>query len=170
MTAMVQGLLTYSGVVNSEQILFSAVSLGDVLERAVKNLDAAIRDSGACIAHDPLPLVSGEQEHLVSLFQNLIGNAIKYRREESLKIEVTVKQNGGDWIVSVCDNGMGIAPEYQQQIFGIFKRLHGSKIAGTGIGLAISRRIVELHGGNIWVESEVGAGSKFSFTIPRRGT
>ena len=166
MNAMVQGLLTYSGVVNSERIVFSPVRLDEVLDAALKNLDAAIVDSGALITRDPLPVVMGEREQLVSLFQNLIGNAIKYRSEVPPEIRIAAKQNGRDWIFSVRDNGIGIAPHHQQQIFAIFKRLHGTKIAGTGIGLALSRRIVELHGGDIWVDSEIGNGSTFNFIIP----
>jgi light-regulated signal transduction histidine kinase (bacteriophytochrome) len=103
----------------------------------------------------------------VSLFQNLIGNGIKYRRDVAPEIKVGVNENGRYWIFSVSDNGVGIGAEYYRQIFGIFKRLHGSEIAGTGIGLAISRRIVELHGGSIWVESQVGTGSTFYFTLPK---
>jgi signal transduction histidine kinase len=161
MNAMVQALLTYSGVLTSERIMFSTIKLDEALHRAIKNLESAIRDSRASINFDPLPVVVGEREHLVSLFQNLIGNAIKYRSGVSPEIRIAVNQKGRDWVFSVRDNGIGIAPEYREQIFGIFKRLHGNNVSGTGIGLAISRRIVELHGGSIWVKSEVGKGSTF---------
>jgi light-regulated signal transduction histidine kinase (bacteriophytochrome) len=169
MNAMVQALLTYSGVLKSEQLSFSEVRLDEVIERAIKNLESAIREGHARIIAASLPVVLGEREHLVSLFQNLIGNGIKYRGDAPPEIRIAVAPDGGNWILSVSDNGIGIAPEYHDQIFGIFKRLHRAEIAGTGIGLAISRRIVEMHGGKLWLESEAGKGATFFFTIPRRG-
>jgi len=167
MNAMIQGLLNYSGVLSSEPTSFSKVRLDEVLQRAIKNLEFAITDAHARVTQESLPVVPGEPEQLVSLFQNLIGNGIKYHGDAPPEIRIAAHENGRDWIFSVRDNGIGIDPQHHERIFGIFKRLHGSEIPGTGIGLAISRRIVELHGGRIWVDSEVGKGSTFSFTIPK---
>ena len=105
--------------------------------------------------------------HLAQLFQNLISNALKYRSNQPPRIAVSALEQEQNWLFTVEDNGIGIQPEYQAQIFGIFKRLHGSEYPGTGIGLAICKKIVDRHGGSIWVESEPGKGSRFSFTLPR---
>lgn len=166
MTSLVRGLLAYSGLWNREH-MFSTARLDEVVLLATQNLESAIRDSSATILQEPLPVIFGQREQLVSLFQNLISNGIKYRSAILPEIKISVRQRNHDWVFSVGDNGIGIDPQYQSEIFGIFKRLHGSRIPGTGIGLAISRRIVELHGGQIWVNSELGKGSTFSFTIPR---
>jgi len=105
--------------------------------------------------------------HLVQLFQNLISNAIKYRKPEPLQIHISAVPHAGGWLFRVQDNGMGIDPQYQQQVFGIFKRLHGQEeYPGTGMGLAICRRILDQHGGRIWVESKAGEGATFLFTVP----
>jgi light-regulated signal transduction histidine kinase (bacteriophytochrome) len=139
--------------------------LNNVAARAIKNLDAAIRGSGAAVTVDTLPAVLGNESHLVELFQNLIGNAIKYRSESPLEIRVSAEQLGSEWVVKIKDNGIGIGPQYRDHVFGLFKRLHGAEISGTGIGLAICKKIVERMGGKIWVESEPDQGSTFSFTI-----
>jgi light-regulated signal transduction histidine kinase (bacteriophytochrome) len=170
MKAMLQGLLTYSGVLSSEQTSFSEVSLDEVLQRATKNLEFVITETHARVNQEPLPVVLGEQELLVSLFQNLIGNGIKYRSDSAPEIRIAAKENSHDWIVSVHDNGIGIDPRHHERIFRIFQRLHGSEVAGTGIGLAICRRIVQQHGGKIWVDSDLGNGSTFFFTLPIRNT
>ena len=106
---------------------------------------------------------------MTQLFQNLIGNAIKYHGSDSPLIRITAHQHGAEWDVSVCDNGIGIPAEYKEYVFGVFKRLHGGAQTGTGVGLAICKSIVERHGGRIWVESEPGRGSTFKFSIPIRG-
>lgn len=134
---------------------------------ALANLTAAINRASASITYDPLPAVCVREVHLQQIFQNLIGNAIKYRREEPLRIHVSAERKDGHWLFSVKDNGIGIGPEYTAQIFGLFKRLHtNKKYPGTGIGLAICQRIAERYGGRIWVESELGKGSVFFFTVP----
>ncbi len=170
MDALVKGLLTYlqSGTIDDA---FEKVNTADALENALGDLVALTRETQAVVTHDDLPLLcmrSGQLEHL---FQNLISNAIKYRCDgKAPRIHITAERDGGDWRFAVKDNGIGIAPQYQARIFGIFKRLHGdSKYAGTGIGLAICQRIIERHGGKIWAESAgEGQGSTFWFTLPAR--
>ena len=145
------------------------VQMEDILPGAIENLQRAIQDSGAVVTHDPLPAVLGNELQIVQLMQNLIGNALKYRRQEAPVVHISVKRQGEYWAFSVADNGQGISPEYHLQVFQIFKRLHGQNYPGAGIGLATCKKIVELHGGCIWVESEAGKGSTFFFTLPAAG-
>jgi signal transduction histidine kinase len=166
MNATIEGLQKYTRLGGSDVIHFEPVSMNDVLNRAQENLGAAIADSGAQVSCERLPVVTGDWEQLVRLLQNLIGNAIKYRSQAAPLISVAAHRNDQNWIFSVSDNGIGIDPKYREQIFELFERLHGSHTSGVGIGLAISKRIVELHRGRIWVESQQGAGSTFKFTIP----
>jgi len=140
---------------------------GSVLAKALANLEIAIRESGASITSSPLPVVRLPEFLLEQLFQNLVGNAITYRAAEPPRIAVDARLHDGGWLFSVADNGIGIEPRFQQQIFKMFARLHPvSEYPGTGMGLAICQRIVERAGGRIWVESECGKGSTFYFTIP----
>jgi light-regulated signal transduction histidine kinase (bacteriophytochrome) len=118
------------------------------------------------VTYDPLPPVPVEFNELVQLFQNLLGNGLKYRRDEIPQIHISAEQRNDEWIFSVRDNGLGIDPNYYDQIFGIFRRLHGPEYSGNGIGLAICKKIVERHRGRIWVESDPGKGSRFYFTLP----
>ena len=127
-------------------------------------LEQAIHESGASITLGPLPRVLGNESQLTGLMQNLLSNAIKYRGAEPVRIEVTAEPMANEWVVKVRDNGIGIAPAYHEQIFGLFKRLHQRSVPGTGIGLAICKKIVDGMGGRIWVESEPGKGSTFCFT------
>ncbi len=166
MNAIIEGLLRYTRLSGSDVTCFEPVSMNDVLSRAQKNLGAAIADSKAQVFYDGLPIVTGDREQLVRLLQNLIGNAIKYRSQAAPLISVAARRNDQDWIFSVSDNGIGIDPKYGERVFGLFERLHGSHTSGVGIGLAISKQIVELHRGRIWVESQPGIGSTFKFTIP----
>lgn len=137
------------------------------LDAALENLAGAIRESGACITVGEMPMVRMRRSHLEQVFQNLVGNALKYRREGSLDVRVAAQKEDNHWLFCVEDNGIGIAAEYREAIFGIFKRLHtNQEYSGTGMGLAISQRIVERYNGRIWVESEPGRGSKFFFTVP----
>jgi PAS domain S-box-containing protein len=143
------------------------VDAGEALRRALVNLTAAIEGSGASIAHGVLPCVRMHEFQLEQLFQNLIGNAIRYRSEESPQITISAERSGREWRFSVRDNGIGIDPQYKDHIFGMFKRLHSeANYPGTGMGLAICKRIVERAGGRIWVESQLGRGSTFLFTVP----
>jgi PAS domain S-box-containing protein len=140
------------------------VDLRRAVEQATNYLERAIHESGASITVGPLPCVLGNESQLTGLMQNLLGNAIKYRGPEAVRIEVTAERMGAGWVVKVRDNGIGIAPAYRDQIFGLFKRLHQRSVPGTGIGLAICKKIVDGMGGRIWVESEPGKGSTFCFT------
>ena len=140
----------------------------------LEHLQAAIEESGAIITYDTLPIVTAEETQVIQLFQNLIGNAIKFCDNKRPEIHIGVDRKDSQWVFSVRDNGIGFAQEYADQIFLPFKRLHSRDMytgsgSGTGIGLAICKRIVERHGGNIWAKSEAGSGAIFYFTIPDRG-
>jgi light-regulated signal transduction histidine kinase (bacteriophytochrome) len=169
MANLLTALLTYSRVANAApQIAPETDSLAAV-NAALLNLSSVIDDTQASIEVGVLPAVQVPEIHLVQLFQNLIGNGLKYRKEQNGEcpvIRIAAKRDaGGAWLFSVSDNGIGIETEYLTQIFGIFKRLHGSAFEGTGIGLALCQKIVERAGGRIWVESEPGRGSTFFFTL-----
>lgn len=166
MQQLVNDLLAYSRVGRNE-LAFAPVDGEKVLEVALNNLRAAIAESSAEITHDPMPRVIGDAGQLTQLLQNLIGNAIKYRGESTPRVHIDVARKDVDWVISVRDNGIGIDPMYAERIFLIFQRLHGrTEYSGTGIGLAICKKIVERHGGRIWVESAPGEGATFIFTIP----
>jgi PAS domain S-box-containing protein len=170
MHGLINDLLKYSRV-GTRGKPFEPADCNVVLEQALMNLQMVIQEADAEITHDDLPAVMGDEVQLMQLFQNLMGNGIKFRKEDTRpKIHVGVERQGGGWVFSVRDNGIGIAPEHFERIFMIFQRLHGrSKYEGTGIGLAVCKKIVERHGGRIWVESEPGMGSTFYFTIPDGG-
>ncbi len=141
-----------------------------VLRQVLDNLKIAIIESRTRVTHDPLPTVMGDEIQLIQLLQNLIGNAIKFRCEESPQVHISTEQTQNEWVFSIRDNGIGMEAEYFDRIFTIFQRLHSkSEYPGTGIGLAVCKKIVERHGGRIWVESTPGVGSAFYFTIPARG-
>lgn len=144
------------------------VDCGAVFRTALSNLEGAIVEAGACVECDPLPTIDSIEILLVQLFQNLIGNAIKYRSHQPPLIQISAAVRDGLWVFSVKDNGIGIEPQYLEYIFGVFKRLHGKKYSGTGIGLAICKAAVDRLGGRIWAESEVGAGSIFHFELPEK--
>ncbi|MGI8550523.1 MAG: sensor histidine kinase, partial [Dehalococcoidia bacterium] len=166
MQDLIQDLLSYSRVSTQGKELVLIESEA-ALANAITNLRTAIEESDAILTHDPLPLVAADPAQLTQLFQNLVGNAIKFRGEAPVHIHVSALQGSGDWRFSVRDNGIGLDPQFAERIFVIFQRLHGrAAYPGTGIGLAICKRIVERHGGKIWVESQPGAGATFSFTIP----
>ncbi len=134
---------------------------------ALVSLKTEVENAGATVTYDPLPTVMARPLEMVQLFQNLVGNAIKYRDKESPMVHVASERIGNEWQLSVSDNGIGIDPQYFNQIFLPFKRLHTHEAyPGTGIGLAICKKIVEGYGGRIWVASELGNGSRFVFTIP----
>jgi PAS domain S-box-containing protein len=169
MKRLINDLLAYSRV-GTKGGEFEETDVSLVFEGAMRNLTAAIEESGAVISCDPLPSVTADGSQLVQLFQNLIGNAVKFRGEERPRIHVSARWAGGEWIFSVKDNGIGIDPRYFSRIFTIFQRLHGkTEYPGTGIGLAICKKIAERHGGRVWVESETGKGSTFFFSITGKG-
>jgi PAS domain S-box-containing protein len=168
MEHLVRDLLAYTRASTASQDEGSEpVDANLVLEKSLASLQIAIRETNAAVTRDHLPCVRMHAVHLDQLFQNLIGNAIKYRSAEPPRIHVAAERRDNEWVFSVTDNGIGIDPNYREYIFGIFKRLHtAAEYTGTGIGLAICQRIVERSGGRIWVESEFGKGSTFYFTIP----
>jgi PAS domain S-box-containing protein len=168
MKQLIEDLLAYSRVGTRGKEL-RAVPAQAALERALVNLRAAIESGDVQITHDPLPEVSADDTQLTQLFQNLIGNAIKFRRkDEPMRIHVGVQDAGDDWRFSVSDNGIGIEPQYYERIFMVFQRLHTrDEYPGTGIGLAICKKVVDRHHGRIWVESAHGKGSTFIFTLPK---
>ncbi len=168
MQTLINDLLGYSRI-STHARLFAVTDCEVVIKEALANLMVAIAESGAEVTHDPLPTVSGDATQLSQLFQNLIGNALKFRGSRPSKIHVGVKNAGNEWWFSVADNGIGMEPQYYERVFLVFQRLHTRKeYQGTGIGLAICKKVVERHGGRIWVESEPGQGSTFHFTIPER--
>jgi len=164
--ALLKALLAYWEVTEREQDSFTQIDCGEVLAKALLNLQVAIAESGAVVTADPLPTVVAEEVTLMQLFQNLISNSIKYRSSEAPKIHVSAERDAEGWLLAVRDNGIGVDPQDTERVFGMFKRLHGSEIPGTGIGLAICRKVVERQGGRIWIESEKGRGATFKFTIP----
>jgi PAS domain S-box-containing protein len=166
MQRLIQDLLTYSRIGTKGQELLNTSS-EEALGEAIANLRGAIEDSGALVTHDPLPRVLADEGQLIQLFQNLIGNAIKYQNPGIPRVHVSSAKDGGPkWTFSVQDNGLGIEPRYFERIFGMFQRLHKrEEFAGTGIGLAICKKIVERHGGKISVESQPGQGSTFRFSL-----
>lgn len=166
MQKLIEDLLTYSRVGRRGEA-FEPTDCQAIFDQAVVNLNAAVEESGAVVTRDALPEVVAHAPQLGQLFQNLVGNAIKYRDDKPLEVHVGAERKDGLWLFSVRDNGIGIDPQHADRIFGIFERLHGKKeYSGTGIGLAISKKIVEWHGGRIWVESQLGKGATFYFTIP----
>jgi len=164
---MVKDLLAFSRVVSEVDRATEQIDGNDVMHQVLKDLSAAISDSGAQVKIGPLPLVEMENAHLLQLFQNLVGNALKYRRMEVTPlIEVSAVRQGTEWLFTVTDNGIGFDPIFAERIFGVFKRLHvRDQYPGTGIGLALCSRIVALYGGRIWAESQIGVGSTFKFTM-----
>ncbi len=166
MRELLSDLLAYTEIRGRDEEPPEVVDLNAVIDDVRQNLKASIDESGAEVTSDHLPLLHVRQAHFQSLFQNLIGNAIKYRSAQPPRIHVSVREVEGELRFSVSDNGIGIDPEYHQQIFEVFRRLHSRKIPGTGVGLAICQRVVERYGGRIWVESRAGQGSAFIFTVP----
>jgi light-regulated signal transduction histidine kinase (bacteriophytochrome) len=170
MDRLLGDLLTYSHQFRSFDQPLELVGPEGALHGAVLMLDGAVQESGAQITNDPLPSVLFDFAQLTQLFRQLIANSITFRGPEPAKIHVSATEGSDGIQFSVVDNGIGIDPRYHDQIFGVFKRLHGREFPGTGIGLAICKRIVEQRGGRIWVESELGQGSRFHFTVPNQFT
>jgi light-regulated signal transduction histidine kinase (bacteriophytochrome) len=167
MRSLINDLLGYSRVMRSTREL-AETDCSAVLSRVLRDLEPAIKECNAEVVCGPLPIIHADQSQLGQLFQNLIGNAIKYRGGAALpKVVINAVRQGNDWLFSLTDNGIGIDPMFYDRIFTIFQRLHTrAEYPGTGIGLAVCQKIVERHGGRIWVESTVGTCSTFFFTIP----
>ena len=166
MQTMTKALLKYSRV-GTKAKPAKPMSTDNALNQALANLALAIKECNAVITRGLLPRVRADESQLVQLFQNLISNAIKFRREIPVRIHISAQQKNDDWVISIKDNGIGIDPRFSERIFKIFQRLHTeAEYPGTGIGLTICRKIVERHGGRIWASSEPGEGSTFFFTLP----
>lgn len=169
MTGMIRDLLEYSRAGQSEDNVLATVDPEEVLESVLQDLRAQIEEASAEVSHDPLPKLHAHRVWFDQIFQNLIGNALKYRSAAPPKVHVSASREDSVIVFSVQDNGIGIDPKYKDQVFGVFKRLHGSDVEGTGIGLATCKRIVERAGGRIWFESKPGHGSTFYFSMPATG-
>ena len=165
MQLLISDLLAYSRI-GTRVKPFEPVDMESVLKDSISNLQVSISESKAKITHENLPKVMGDEGQLIQLLQNLISNALKFKNKESLLVHISARQDGEFWVFSVKDNGIGIDTQYFNKIFVIFQRLHGVAYKGTGIGLAIAKKIVESLGGQIWVESELEKGSTFYFTLP----
>jgi PAS domain S-box-containing protein len=166
MQQLINALLDYSRV-STHAKPFEPTNCEEILNQAIANLQSSIKENGAAVTHDHLPTVMADITQMVQLFQNLVGNAVKFHGYEKPEVHVKAARNGTEWIFSVSDNGIGIDPQYFDRIFVIFHRLHSrGEYPGTGIGLAICKKIIERHKGRIWVESQSGKGATFYFTIP----
>ncbi len=166
MHSLINDLLSYSRV-GTKGGSFNPIPMQEALEQARENVRFSIEESRATVTSDPLPTIFADKVQITQLLQNLIGNAIKFRGPKPPEIRILAKREEHQWVFGVRDNGIGIEPRYFEKIFLIFQRLHtNAQYKGTGIGLAICKRIVERHGGRIWVESKPGEGSTFHFTIP----
>ncbi len=167
MGALIDSLLTYARV-GTEKEPAVCVSLDQDVETAIGQLAGALEEAEAAVTHDPLPALVATHSQIVRLFQNLISNAVKYRSpDRKATAHISARPEGKYWVISIQDNGIGFAQEYADSLFTPFKRLHGQEYSGSGVGLAICRRIVENHGGRIWAEAAVGQGATFQFTLPR---
>ena len=168
MDALVTGLLSYARVISdgSHPRPSERVDMNAVVQTALANLQLKIEESGAAVVYDPLPEVVGDAVQLAELMQNLLANSIKYRGADPPHVCIRTERLGRRYIFSVEDNGMGIDSKHHHSVFTPFQRLHGHEVPGVGLGLAICRQILDLHHGQIWVESEPGKGSAFRFTLP----
>jgi PAS domain S-box-containing protein len=170
MQMLIDDLLSFSRAQSSDLVL-RPTEMEFALGAALSNVRSSLDESGAIVTHAQLPWVMVDAARMIQVFQNLVGNAIKYRKPgETARVHISVTREEGsaEWLFAVEDNGLGFASQYSEQIFGMFKRLHGREMPGTGIGLAICKRIIESHGGRIWATSTPGVGSRFCFTIPDR--
>ncbi len=169
MNSLLEGLLSLTGI-SQEEVRSRPVELNRVFESVTQSLEVLIRENQAEVTRDELPLVKADPAQIGQVLQNLIANAIKFkRRDEPPRVHVGAIRRDGEWVLNVRDNGIGIKPQYTDRIFGVFQRLHSlDEYPGAGVGLAICKKIVDKHGGRIWVDSEPGAGSTFFFQLPHQ--
>ncbi len=168
MEALINALLDYARA-GTKAGHSTPADYNDIVESSTTNLQVEIEKNSAIVTHDRLPTLLADHTQIIQLFQNLIGNSIKFRKEEPPRVHISAEHKEKEWVISICDNGIGIDPKHSTSIFDIFQRLHdNSKYPGNGIGLATCKKIVENHGGRIWVESTPGQGSTFKFAIPIR--
>ena len=169
MQVLVNDLLEYSHA-GTRAREFAAVDCEKTLKTVLANLKKTLEETGGQVTHDPLPPVEGDHTQLGQVFQNLVANALKFHGSEPPRVHISAEQIEGEWLFSVRDNGIGIDLKHAERIFLLFQRLHTrAEYSGTGMGLAITKKIVERHGGRIWVESEPGKGSTFYFSLPMKG-
>lgn len=167
MRAVIEDLVAFSQVQSLEGMPRQSASLETVIELLLNDLKTSVQESGAIVTHGALPVVNGDVVQLTRVFQNLLGNAIKYGKPGiAPRVHISAIESGDEWIIQVADNGIGFDSKYAKKIFEPFKRLDDRQAPGTGLGLAIAKTIIERHGGRIWVESEPGKGTTFSFTLP----
>lgn len=170
MQALIDDLLTISRVDTKGRPL-QRIDLGESLDAALRSLRICIDERHAVVHAGPLPAVLGDAAQLTQVFQNLLSNAVKFCQAGAPRVEISARRDGALWRICVRDNGIGVPEEHRERIFGMFQRLHGRReYAGTGIGLAICQKVVERHGGTIWVEAAQGGGSAFMFTLQAVGT
>jgi len=167
MERLIRDLLAYARVVHREQEDAGRANLSRSLDETLTTISGLVRETGAVITHDELPVVLGDERQLSQVFQNLLSNCLKYRKEDSPpRVRIQAQRTNGEWLISITDNGIGFDPQYAERIFGLFKRLHRDNYPGTGLGLAICRRIIERYGGRIWAASEgEGCGATVYFTV-----
>ena len=169
MQALLDDLLTFSRTVHTDELPVGTADLSIALSEALAVLKSRAEEVGAVITSEPLPIVRGDTQQMVHVFQNLLSNGMKYRKQGARpEIHIAAQPDGDQWIISVRDNGIGFEPQYASRIFGLFKRLHKEEYPGTGLGLAICQRIVERYGGRIWAEGRPGAGATFYLSLPCR--
>jgi signal transduction histidine kinase len=166
MSELIEGVLLFSRTLH-EGLEATDIPAAEAAQAAISELDLLLRESGAQVSVGPLPVVHANFTALTRVFSNLLSNSIKYRGKAAPEVSISARPSGEQSTFTVTDNGIGIDPQYHREIFEPFKRLHGRDVSGVGIGLSLCRRIVEAHGGRIWVESEPGKGSAFVFTLPR---
>jgi PAS domain S-box-containing protein len=170
MGQLLNDIVAYSRAGREDKTRLEPTDAASVLQWALMNVDGLVKETGAVVTWDPLPTVSADQAQLMALYQHLLTNAIKFRSAEAPKVHLSAQRSGDTlWEFSLRDNGIGVAPEYHERVFGVFKRLAGREVPGTGIGLAICRKIVEAHGGRIWMDSQAGQGATVKFTLPAHG-
>ena len=164
MEALIHDLLTFSRSVHTEELQVGTADLDAALVNAIGVLKGRIEEAGAAITASMLPTVRGDTSQMTHVFQNVLSNALKYRKADvPPEIDISAREEPGEWIIAVRDNGIGFEPQYAERIFGLFKRLHKEEYPGTGLGLAICKRIIERYGGRMWAESKLGAGATFYY-------